>query len=148
MNEIVGEGFLEELRDKIAADSGLGYVVGENLTCGDSPDPIQDFPHQLAASRNRLTIYDNGGNLIRSGSRTHSERTVRFVVRGDHPQDAVNRAWRVLQWIENDLRQFSTTSFSARHTDTPILPSVIVKGEDGSALANFAATFYVLNLPT
>lgn len=148
MQKFVAHGFLEELRDEVAASSDLGYVVGENLTCGESPDPIQDFPALVDAERNRLTLYEAGGTLLRGGSRVSSERSVRFVVRGVHAQDSLNSAWRLVEWFENERRAFSLPSFVVRHLRTAVVPAVVALDRDGTALSQFAMVFHVGNKVT
>jgi hypothetical protein len=147
-NEFEPEGFIEELRDHIASNSGLGYVVGTNLTVGYSPDPLEDFPEQLTASRNILTIYEAGGTFIRRARQLHQERTVRFLFRGNHPQDAVNRAWRIYQWFERSNVHFDLTSFSCRFLRTESPPTVVAAVEDTSALADMVLTYHVLSKVT
>ncbi len=142
---LVAGGFLEVLQDHIAADSGLGFVVGTNFTIGQSPDPIQDFPTILAAARMRLTIYESTGTLTRFSRRIHQERTFRFLHRGDHPQDAVNRAWGLVEWFENDSLHVTLTSFTYRLLRTASLPSIVASSEDGSALADHNMTLLVFN---
>lgn len=146
MMPFVSVNFLEEFAAFIESEANLDYVVGENLSVGDFADPIQDFPHLLAAQRNSLAIYDAGGTLTRTSHRTHADRSVRFITRGQYAQDAINNAFRLHGWVENELRHFTLPSFTARHLSTQVQPVLIVKGEDGSALANFVVTFRVINL--
>ena len=144
---LVAGGFLEDFQDHVADNSGLGFVVGTNFTIGQSPDPIQDFPTILAATRMRLTIYESTGTLTRMSRRIHQERTFRFVHRGDHPQDAVNRAWGLVEWFENDNLHvtFPSNSFTYRFLRTATLPTIVASSEDGSALADHNMTLLVLN---
>ncbi len=142
---LVAGGFLEELQDHVADNSGLGFVSGTNFTIGQSPDPIQDFPTLLTATRMRLTIYESSGTLARFSRRIHQERTLRFLHRGDFPQDAINRAWNLVEWFENESLHASLTSFTYRLLRTATLPTIVASSEDGSALADHNMTLLVFN---
>lgn len=140
-----GEGFLEELRDHIVSEAALGYVSGETITVGFSPDPVQDYPALLSATRNLLTLYGSGGTLRRSSSLVHQDRSVRFVHRGDHPQDAVNRLWRVVEWLETKKKHMTLPSFAVRFLRHEGLPTVSAVEEDRTALADVTLAFLVIS---
>jgi len=144
MTQFVAEGLIEQIQDLISAEATLNYTTGETLTIGQSPDPISDFPTLLQSDRILLTIYESGGTLTRRSRFVHQERTFRFVHRGDHPQDAINRAWRLIEWFENKRKHTSLTGFALLFTRVSSLPQVVFRGADGSALADSNLTFLAL----
>lgn len=138
-------GLIEDLGTHIQDNSGLGYTKGENLTIGMSPDPIADFPTIVASNRILLTLYEEGGNLTRNARHVHQFRNFRMIFRGEHPQDAVNRAWRLIQWFENSNVHFDLTGFSVRTISIPSLPQIVFRDEDGTALASTVLRFLAIS---
>jgi hypothetical protein len=145
MSIFTAEGLAEQLQDHIATNSGLSYVVGGNFTLGSSPDPIADFPTIVSADRIRLTLYEDGGSFTRNSRHVYQFREFRLIFRGDYPQDAVNRAWRLIQWFQRSNTHFSLTGFSVRFLDVPSLPQVVFNGEDGTALASAVLRFLAIS---
>jgi len=155
--DLVLEGFMEDLQDYIAANFLDGarnvtgdpvYTVGTNFTLGQSPDPTEDFPTMARSDRIRLVLYEEAATVLRSGRRPHPNRPVRFVARGDNPQDANNRCHRLVQWFENSQRHFVLPRFSCRTLGVSAAPTVAFRSQDRTALSSFVMSFLALGKVT
>lgn len=144
---LIAVNFAEELQDYIAQNSGLGLIVPGigpvgNFTIGNLLDV--DNLDLLLGTGIDCTIFEEGGNLIRTGRRHRQERSFRFVYKGDAGQTAVNSCWRLLQFLEN-ARTFLTSTFRVWVARTDKLPTVIAADQAGTHLADFVMTFFVFN---
>jgi len=144
---LVAAGWIEELQDYIAQNSGLGLIVPGagpvgNFTAGDLLNV--DNLDQLLGSGIVCTIYEEGGNLVRTGRRHRQVRTLRFVYKGDIEQLAVNSCWSLIEFLENKLT-FTTLTFKTWVARVDKLPTVIAKDQAGTHLADFVVTFFVYN---
>lgn len=144
---LLSVGFIEALQDFIADNSGLGLTVGSagisgNLTVGNLLN-VDDL-ETLLGSEIVCTLFEEGGNIVRTGRRHRQERGVRFVYKGTHGQGAVNSCWTLLQFLENQ-KSFSTTDFTVWIARTDKLPGVIAADRGGTHLADFVMTFFVQN---
>ena len=142
MRLLVLRNLSEEIQDYIAANSGLGYIVGTNFTI----ENVMDYTdlERLLGSRILLTMFDEGGELRPSARLTHQERLFRFVVKGTHPNDSMDRARDLLKWLW-DKKFFETATFRVWIAHVLRLPTVIVKGESGSTLSDFLISILVFN---
>lgn len=139
---LTATNFAEELQDHIADNSGLGYVVGRNFTLGELLDV--DNLGAWFDPEILLTIFEEGGTLIRTGRKHRQERTFRFLCKGTKAQLSVNRAWAVLTWLEN-TRTFLSSTYRAWLARTDKMPSVVAADDSGTYLADFVVTFYVFS---
>ncbi len=142
---LVAVNFAEELQDFIAQNSGLGLVVPGtgpvgNFTIGNILNV--DNLDLLLGSGIDCTIFEEGGNLIRSGRRHRQERNIRFIYKGSFGQEAVNSCWLLLQYLENK-KTFRTATFTVWIARTDKLPTVIAADQAGTTLADFVMTFFV-----
>jgi hypothetical protein len=135
----------EELQDYIAANSGLGYVVGGstgNFTLEQVLD-LDDIT-RLLGQKVLLTLFDSGGTLTASGSQTHQTREWRFVTKGNHANEATDRARGILTWLWN-LKTFETATYRFWFTRVIRMPSILARGESGSHLAEVSFQSLVFN---
>jgi len=144
---LVALNWAEEVQDYIAENSGLGLVVPGvgpvgNLTLGNLLNV--DNLDALLGSEIRCTIFEEGGNLNRTGRRHQQERSLRFVFKGEHGQEAVNSCLALLQFLENG-RTFLTSTFRTWVARTDKMPTVIAADQAGTHLADFVMTFLVYN---
>jgi len=136
----------EEFQTYIAANAtglSLRYVVAENFTIGDVLD-MQDLEY-LAGSKIDLTLFDEGGNLVPSGSFVQQVRSFRFVTKGDYGQQAITHAQELLQWLWN-TKTFKTSHFRIWVARVAKLPSLIARYRSGTNLADFVITTFAYNL--
>ena len=136
------ENLTEEFQDHIAANSGLEYVVGQNFTAENS----MDYPDiaRLLNSKVLLTIFDENGTLIPSGRQTRQEKYWRFVTKGTHANEALDRARALLMWLWN-TKTFDLPTYRVMVAQTLKMPEVISRGESGSYLAEFVLQTLVFN---
>lgn len=130
--------FIEQLQDYVAAESGLGYVVGTDCFVANELDIDGD------AKLESLTLYEEGASFDPHARVPKQERSVRFLFRDGHEQAAMNRAWDFVEWI-GDVVAFSTTSFSVRVLRVDKGPSVVEARRSGTFLADVVVTFLVMN---
>ena len=141
---LVLANFLEEVQDYIAANSGLGLVVpgagvdGGNFTISNVLD-IDNLDRALGAGID-CTMFEEPGTITRTGRRHRQERTVRFVYKGSHGQEAVNSCQALLQYLENK-RTFVTATFTVWVARTDKTPTVVAADQGGTHLADFVMTF-------
>jgi hypothetical protein len=130
----------EEVQDYIAANfrsdptADLDYTVGENFMLENYLD-IQDLD-RIANSKVLLTLYIEGGTLIRSGSQSCYNPAFRFLTKGSYAQAAMDRGRDLLEWLE-DLKTFRTTHFRVWITGALKLPGVLARSETGSCMSDF-----------
>ena len=139
---VVAEGFMSDLMDYVMT-LDLGYVSGENYITGMWPSDVRDLGGFLLGTV-VLTQFEDSGSLEQSGRRTHQTRAVRFVTKENNPQLSVERCWKLLQAIWN-RREFLSTNFHAICTRVIKTPSVMLLGDDQSALADCLLLFSVFN---
>jgi hypothetical protein len=133
----------EELRDYIADNSGLGYVVGTNLTLENTMD-FTDIG-RLLGSRVLLTIFDEGGAIIPSSRFVFQDRNFRFVTKGTSSNQALGRGRDLFKWLWNK-KTFGTSTYRWwLRPDNRRMPQIISRGENKSFLADFIFTFFVFN---
>ena len=130
----------EEIQDYLAANSGLGLTVGTNFTLGNLLN-VQDL-EQLATSKIDLTMYEEPGTLVETARKTRQERTFRFVYKGDYGQEAVNRCWSLVSYVQR-TKTFLTATFRVWFSRVEKTPTVIAAGQDGTHLADTVITFNV-----
>lgn len=133
---------IEEIQDYIAANSDLGYVVGENFTAENTMD-FADLG-RLLGSQVLLTIFDEGGELVPSGRITLQNRTYRFVTKGTSSHAAMERARELLEWLWNQKR-FDTSTYRVLLRTVERMPTVVARGDSGSALADFLVSLVIFN---
>jgi len=139
---LIAVNFAEELQDWIADNYTVETLtVGQNFILGNLLD-LQDIADYLASSVS-LSMYEEGGNIVRTGRRHHQERSIRFVFKGQYGQEAVNKTWQLLQWLE-DQKTFLSSTFRVWLARIDKLPSVIGADQDGIHLADSVVTFFVL----
>jgi hypothetical protein len=105
------QNLAEEIQDWIAANTtglSLTYTVGENFILGDALD-IQDLD-ELSGSNVDLTMFEEGSSFVYGGSFVRQDRTFRFVHKGTYGQQAVNRAWELVEWFKNESKTFLSVS--------------------------------------
>ena len=140
MVPLVCEGFALDLMTWFCT-LDTRYKVGENYVAGQQPLDMRD-PNGLLLSSVALTQYEEPSSTTKSGRRDHQERIVRFVVKDLNPQAAVERGWQLYQAIWNG-GQFDSLRFHAMVARGVKTPTVFVRGDDGSALADFIFQFLV-----
>jgi hypothetical protein len=133
---------IEEIQDYIADNSGLGYVVGQNFTAENSMS-FTDIG-RLLSSQVLLTIFDEGGELVPSGRLTIQNRIFRFVTKGTTPNDAMDRARSLVEWLWNH-KNLLTSTYRSQVRTLERLPTIIDRGEDGSTLVDFVVSMVVFN---
>lgn len=136
------ENLTEEFQDYIAANSGLGYVVGDNFTAENSMDYTDQA--RLLNSKVLLTIFDENGTLIPSGRQTRQEKYWRFVTKGTYANEALDRARALLVWLWN-TKTFDLTTYRVLVAQTLKMPEIVARGESGSHLAEFVLQSLVFN---
>lgn len=134
----------EEIQDYVAAnflDSTTGLPVytvdgaSANFTLEDYAD-IQDLEKVTTSNRVILTLFYDSGTLTRTGKQAVHYANYRFMAKGTTPTEAMDRCRALLEWLE-DERTFVTTTFRVWMTQFPKLPSLVMRGENGSYLADF-----------
>lgn len=137
----------EEMQDYIAshfldeATNQPVYTVGTqeaNFTIEDFVD-IQDLDRIALNHRVLLTMYYDGGTLHRTGKQSAHFCNYRFLAKGSHANNAMDRARALLEWLE-DERTFVTATYRIWVLTQPRLPGVIGRGEHGSYLADFVVS--------
>lgn len=144
---LLAVNFVEELQTYLADNSGLGLVIpgrgvtGGNFTIGNllNVDRLED----VLGSEIVCTMFEEGGNIIRTSRRHRQERTIRFLYKGEYGQAAVNSCWLLLQYLE-DLKTFQTDTFRVWVARADKLPTVIAADQGGTHLADFVITFFAL----
>lgn len=141
-----GEGFAQALFAWLCENftGSVTFSAGQNATLGNLLD-VADLG-RIMNSKVILTLFDEGGNLARSGRRHQQERTFRFVMKGNHGQAAIDLCWEVLEFLENQ-RRFESGVFSVWLLQTETLPSTVATAESGLALSDFVVTFLVSTNP-
>lgn len=144
---LIAVNFAEQLQDYIATNSGLGLTVpaagvSGNLTLGNLLN-LDDLG-VLLGSEIVCTIFEEGGNIVRTGRRHRQDRSMRFVFKGVYGQEAVNLCWGLVEFLENQ-RSFTTSTFKVWVARTDKLPSVISADQAGTHLADVVITFFVYN---
>lgn len=142
-------GWIEEVQDYIAENSGLGYVVAENFTIGESfESDLQDFVRSRPGDQvipATLVVYDAGGSAIPAGSIARAQRSLRFVSRSrEHGQAAIDALNRLLEWMQR-AGSFPTATFRTLVERAPRLPDLVESNRAGEHLAELIVTFKVLN---
>ena len=149
------DGLTEQIQDYIAANfvstvrqAGAsfptgGYVVGTNFLAENAMQ-YQDIA-RLLGNEVLLTLFDEGGTLNPSGRQTHQTRLFRFVTKGSHSNEALDRARDLIEWLWNAARHFTTTDFRVRVQTPQQFPAVIDRGDSGSFLADAIVPFFVTN---
>lgn len=146
MRPLRTQNLAEEVQDWIAANAtglSLAYTVGENFILGDALD-IQDLD-ELSGSNVDLTMFEEGSNFVYGGSFVRQDRTFRFVHKGTYGQQAVNRAWELVEWFKNESRTFVTDTFRVLVVQFPVLPTIFARYRSGVHLADFVILTYSYN---
>lgn len=135
----------EELQDYIAANSGLGYVVGGS-SANFTLEQVLDWEDiaRLLRQKVLLTLFDDGGTLTPSGSQTHQSRNWRFVAKGTHANEALDRVRNVVTWLWN-TKSFETATYRYVFVRVIGMPSILARGESGSHLAEASLQSLVFN---
>lgn len=142
MRPLVLEGFIEELQTYVADNysdtSNRTYTTAGNFVIGDVLD-LEDFD-RLVSQDVDLTIYDEAQAGQRSGRHQRATRGVRFLFKGSHAQDALDRGHAMVTWLSG-LDQVELPSFYVWVERIARFPGIVAGKPSGAFLSDFVAHF-------